>query len=60
MRDDIPAELRKRGFKIREREPFSFYLGCVQLVVRQRDGLIGVADLRRDGSASGPREAAAE
>jgi gamma-glutamyltranspeptidase/glutathione hydrolase len=53
MRSDIPAELLARGFKVKEVEPFSFYLGCVQAVMRERDGLVGVADLRRDGAAVG-------
>jgi gamma-glutamyltranspeptidase/glutathione hydrolase len=55
MRDDIPQALRKHGFEIRERDPYAFYLGCVQLVIRDRRGWIGVADPRRDGAASGPR-----
>ena len=55
MRDDLPAALEKRGFSVDVREPFSFYLGCVQLVVRDRKELIGVADPRRDGAAGGPR-----
>ena len=55
FRDDIPPLLRKRGFEVDERDPFSFYLGCVQLVQRDRRGFIGVADPRRDGSAGGPR-----
>jgi gamma-glutamyltranspeptidase/glutathione hydrolase len=55
MRDDIRLALLRRGFTITERDPYSFYLGCVQLVVRQRHGLAGVADPRRDGSAGGPR-----
>ena len=54
MRNDIPRALERRGFRIRVREPFSFYMGCVQLVMRERRGLVGVADLRRDGSAGGP------
>lgn len=54
MRSDIPAALEKRGFQVRNRDPFSFYMGCVQLVMREREGLVGVADLRRDGSAGGP------
>ncbi|MBN2326224.1 MAG: gamma-glutamyltransferase, partial [Candidatus Omnitrophica bacterium] len=54
MRSDIPRTLRKRGFDIIEREPFSFYLGCVQMVLRDKDLFTGVADLRRDGSAGGP------
>jgi gamma-glutamyltranspeptidase/glutathione hydrolase len=54
MRSDIPEVLRQNGFEIRERDPYSFYLGCVQMVVRDRHGFIGVADPRRDGSAGGP------
>jgi gamma-glutamyltranspeptidase/glutathione hydrolase len=54
FRDDIPPLLRRHGFEIDEREPYSFYLGCVQLVMRDRTGFVGVADPRRDGSAAGP------
>lgn len=53
MRDDIPRFLEQRGFTVTNREPFSFYLGCVQLVQREGKELIGVADLRRDGAARG-------
>ena len=54
MRSDIPKTLAERGFIIRERDPYSFYLGCVQLVMRERSTFVGVADLRRDGAAGGP------
>ncbi len=54
MRDDIPRYLAKRGFTIDAREAYSFYLGCVQLVLRDGKHFIGVADVRRDGSAGGP------
>ena len=54
MRSDIPKTLAERGYIIDERDPFSFYLGCVQLVMRERGLFIGVADPRRDGSAGGP------
>lgn len=54
MRSDIPDALRRGGFEIKERQPYSFYHGCVQLVMRERHALIGVADPRRDGSAGGP------
>lgn len=54
MRSDIPAALERHGFTIDVREPYSFYLGCVQLAMRQGDKFIGVADPRRDGSAGGP------
>ena len=53
MRNDIPDFLKKHGFKIDIREPCSFYLGCVQLVLHENDEFIGVADPRRDGSAEG-------
>lgn len=56
MRDDIPGTLRKKGFDIDIRDPYSFYMGCVQLVMREKKAsFIGVADPRRDGSAGGPR-----
>ena len=54
MRDDIPRHLEAGGFTIDVREPYAFYLGCVQLVMHENDGFIGVADPRRDGSARGP------
>lgn len=55
MRDDIPALLAKYGFTIDVRDPYSFYLGCVQLVMIDGKDIIGVADPRRDGSAGGPK-----
>ena len=54
MRSDVPARLERLGYRIREMEPFAFYLGCVQAVQRQAHHLVGVADLRRDGAAGGP------
>jgi gamma-glutamyltranspeptidase/glutathione hydrolase len=53
MRDDIPQALGQRGFTVVDKEPLSFYLGCVQLVLRQGKTLVGVADPRRDGAAAG-------
>jgi gamma-glutamyltranspeptidase/glutathione hydrolase len=53
MRDDIPRALQRHGFTIRPRDPYSFYLGCVQLVTSEHRLLVGVADPRRDGSAAG-------
>ena len=55
MSDDISAALEAHGFDVDRREEFSFYLGCVQLVMRERRGFVGVADTRRDGAAGGPR-----
>jgi len=54
MRSDIPATLERQGFTIDVREPYSFYLGCVQLVMLEGNQFIGVADPRRDGEAGGP------
>ncbi|MHC4743115.1 MAG: gamma-glutamyltransferase family protein [Planctomycetota bacterium] len=54
MRSDIPPRLRDCGFEIDERDPYSFYLGCVQLVMREGDKFLGVADPRRDGASGGP------
>ena len=54
MRNDIPEALKRQGLQIDMRDPYSFYLGCVQLVIRERDNLIGIADPRRDGAAGGP------
>ena len=57
MRDDIPDTLASKGFEIDVRDPYSFYLGCVQLIIRDRKGeFVGVADPRRDGSAKGPKQ----
>lgn len=54
MRDDIPELLKKYGYSIDPRNAYSFYLGCVQLVMYENKEFIGVADPRRDGSAGGP------
>jgi gamma-glutamyltranspeptidase/glutathione hydrolase len=53
MRDDIPKALAK-GVSIDVREPMSFYLGCIQMVLSENEEFIGVADPRRDGSAGAP------
>jgi len=54
MRDDIPKLLKKHGFSVDLRDSYSFYLGCIQLVLHEKNEFIGVADPRRDGSAGGP------
>ncbi len=58
MRDDIPERLLKHGFEVVRREAFSFYMGCVQMVIRDHKSgqMTGVADPRRDGAAAGPAE----
>lgn len=55
MRSDIPPALEAQGFRIKFRDAYSFYMGCIQLVCRERNIFTGVADPRRDGSAAGPR-----
>jgi gamma-glutamyltranspeptidase/glutathione hydrolase len=55
MRDDISERLGKHGYEIDARDPYSFYLGCVQMVMREGKEFIGVADPRRDGAAGGSR-----
>lgn len=54
LRDDIPEALLERGYKVDIREPLSFYMGCIQMVLFENGEFIGVADPRRDGTASGP------
>jgi len=54
MRDDIPSLLKKHGFSVDLRNAYSFYLGCIQLVMHDKNEFIGVADPRRDGAAGGP------
>ena len=54
MRSDLPRAFARRGYDVDIRDPYSFYLGCVQLVLRDRKTFTGVADPRRDGSAGGP------
>ncbi|WP_428121869.1 gamma-glutamyltransferase family protein [Candidatus Poriferisodalis sp.] len=51
---DVLAALEDAGFVLNRREPYSFYLGCAQLVINNGGRLIGVADPRRDGAAAGP------
>jgi gamma-glutamyltranspeptidase/glutathione hydrolase len=53
---DLVPFLKKKGYRIDAREPFAFYLGCIQAVLRKQTGpgFQGIADIRRDGSAKGP------
>ncbi len=55
MSDSIIDALTAAGFEIDRRDPYSFYLGCISLVVREGDDFTGVADPRRDGAAFGPQ-----
>ena len=51
---DVLEALQRHGFEVDRRDAYSFYLGCVQLVMNDGGRLIGVADPRRDGAADGP------
>ncbi len=57
MNQAILDVFQSTGFHIKAREPYSFYLGCVQAIElphpQNKYRFIGVADLRRDGSAEG-------
>lgn len=51
---DVLDFFRKKGYRMDIREPYSFYLGCIQAVMRCKNGCFqGVADPRRDGTAKG-------
>ena len=54
---DVLAALDDAGFEVNRRDAYSFYMGCVQMVMNDRGRLIGVADPRRDGAAGGPATA---
>ena len=53
----VYTRLRRHGFDIDPREAYSFYMGCVQMALRDhRSGeLVGVANPRRD-AAAGPAQ----
>lgn len=55
LRDDVPPLLERAGYQLDPREAQAFFMGCVQLVVRDGQTFVGVADPRRDGAAVGPR-----
>lgn len=52
----VIEHLASLGYTIDEREPYAFYLGCIQAVLKRQTGpgFQGVADIRRDGTAAGP------
>ena len=51
---DVLDALEGAGFELNRREPYSFYMGCVQMVMADGERFVGVADPRRDGAAAGP------
>lgn len=56
MGHDSLEALQEAGFTIEPLDPYSFDVGGLQLVLRQDDGFVGVAEPRRDGAAAGPDE----
>ena len=56
---DVLEALEGAGFELNRREPYSFYMGCVQMVMADGERFVGVADPRRDGAAAGPASAPA-
>jgi gamma-glutamyltranspeptidase/glutathione hydrolase len=53
--DKLLSLLQEKGYRIDEREAFSFYLGAIHAVLKKHDGtgFQGVAEVRRDGTAGG-------
>ncbi|MBU9723683.1 MULTISPECIES: gamma-glutamyltransferase family protein [Bacillaceae] len=54
---DVLDALHRTGFQLKNRGPYSFYLGCVQgiqISQNSHEPFLGVADPRRDGTAIGP------
>ena len=47
--------LKNKGYRIDPLEPYAFYLGCIQAVLKCQagNGFQGIADVRRDGTARG-------
>jgi gamma-glutamyltranspeptidase/glutathione hydrolase len=46
--------LGEAGYRLERHGPYSFKFGGLNLVVRQQDAFVGVAEPRRDGTAAGP------
>lgn len=46
---------KNKGYRIDHHEPYAFYLGCIQAVLKRQtsNGFQGIADIRRDGTAGG-------
>lgn len=52
---DLIEFLKNKGYRLDIREPYAFYLGCIQAVLKRHTGagFQGIADVRRDGTAQG-------
>jgi len=46
--------LAAKGYELQRLDAFSFKMGGLQLIIRHRESLCGVAEPRRDGAAGGP------
>ncbi len=55
MDPGIVAFLEREGFCINRLDPYAYYMGSIQAVLKRQtgEGFQGVADIRRDGTASG-------
>ena len=53
----VTSRLQDASYRVHELEPYAFYVGCVQAVLRRQTGggFQGAADPRRDGSAAASR-----
>jgi gamma-glutamyltranspeptidase/glutathione hydrolase len=56
MHPNVPVSLARAGYEVVVRDPYAFYMGCVQAVAREGRLFHGAADPRRDGAAGGPRK----
>ncbi|MFO7889508.1 MAG: gamma-glutamyltransferase [bacterium] len=52
---ELSSSLKEKGYRIKERQPYAFFLGAVHAVMkcRSRKGFQAVAEVRRDGTAAG-------
>jgi len=52
---EFTAYLKEKGYRIKKREPYAFFLGAVHAVMkcRSKKGFQAVAEVRRDGTAAG-------
>jgi gamma-glutamyltranspeptidase/glutathione hydrolase len=55
MHPAIVEFLKNKGYKIKKREAYSFYMGAIHaaLLCQSKNGFQGAADVRRDGTAMG-------
>jgi gamma-glutamyltranspeptidase / glutathione hydrolase len=52
--EGLTVYLEKKGYRINELDPYSFYLGSLHAALKTKNGALqGIADIRRDGFAAG-------